>query len=82
MASYSTDDRSICAQVDPFQGEESKEDLNMSDINVKLDRRSFLKALAAAGASTAILSTVGYQPALAQGPAGITCCRVHRRPYR
>ncbi len=39
----------------------------MSDNTVKLDRREFLKAIAAAGATTAILSTVGYQPVLAQG---------------
>lgn len=69
MVSEFSHDRSIGAQVYQFQGEVNKEDLNMSDINVKLDRRSFLKALAAAGASTTILSTVGYQAVQAQGPA-------------
>jgi len=43
----------------------------MSEINIKLDRREFLKALAAAGVSTAIVSTVGYQPVMAQTPAGV-----------
>jgi pyruvate dehydrogenase E1 component alpha subunit len=40
----------------------------MSEKGVKLDRREFLKVLAAAGASAAFVSTIGPQTAAAQGP--------------
>lgn len=40
----------------------------MSDLNIKLDRRAFLKVLATAGATTAFVAAVGPQPLLAQGP--------------
>jgi acetoin:2,6-dichlorophenolindophenol oxidoreductase subunit alpha len=40
----------------------------MSDFNIKLDRRAFLKALAAAGATTAFVAAVGPRSVLAQGP--------------
>lgn len=36
---------------------------------IKLDRRTFLKTVAASGATAAILSTVGIPPAFAQAPA-------------
>jgi acetoin:2,6-dichlorophenolindophenol oxidoreductase subunit alpha len=39
----------------------------MFDHSVKLDRREFLKALAAAGATTVVLTSVGTGPVLAQG---------------
>jgi len=42
--------------------------LNMSELNVKLDRRAFLKALAAAGVGTAFVAAVGPQALQAQGP--------------
>lgn len=44
----------------------------MSDLNVKLDRRAFLKALAAAGATTAFVAAVGPEKLLAQGPGPST----------
>ncbi len=43
----------------------------MSDHNVKLDRRAFLKTLATAGAGTVIMSTVGVPQVHAQAPAGV-----------
>ncbi len=40
----------------------------MSELNVKLDRRAFLKVLAAAGATTAFVAAIGPERLLAQGP--------------